>query len=285
MSIRFPNDNTTRSALGKVILAVVLAAVRWRRYPPRMPRKRPITIEPAARKPGRGIFNGNSCAVCSLPITVLKCVDEMFARGEQITAVRDWARKNFPAETSSISYMQFRGHKLNHVDQKIRAVRKLSDAEKQRKAENRLTKAILNDEIDPSSYFGAASIASDVKRASDRLEVAADAALDDGLFPALAALSGVLVRTTELRAKMGGNIAEAPALNLVLNINQLHEKLDGILSGDHADRQNAAKALLGISVQAGPTISQSWSGSTIEGDLEDDDATILEGQRVDPQPR
>ncbi|MGO4438445.1 hypothetical protein [Rhizobium sp. RAF56] len=148
-----------------------------------------------------------------------------------------------------------------------------------------MTKAILNDEIDPSSYFGAASIASDVKRASDRLEVAADAALDDGLFPALAALSGVLVRTTELRAKMGGNIAEAPALNLVLNINQLHEKLDGILSGDHADRQNAAKALLGISVQAGPTISQSWSGSTIEGDLEDDDATILEGQRVDPQPR
>ncbi|MGO4440301.1 hypothetical protein [Rhizobium sp. RAF56] len=253
-----------------------------------MPKKRPITIEPAAARPGKGTFNGSSCGVCSLPITVLKCVDEMLARGEQVSAVTEWAHKNFPAETSHVAYMTFRNHRLNHVDQKVRAFRKLSDAEKQRKAENRLVKKILNDEVDPQTYFGPAALAHDIQRTTDRLEVAADCALDEGLFPALAALSNTLVRTHELRGKLGGSINEGPQLNVAISIGQLHERLDTILAGDHAERQSAARQLLGISIQSNPAMpvmEDPDDDRVIDGELEQSDEEILRHQTIDPQPR
>jgi hypothetical protein len=245
-----------------------------------MSKHKPVTVDPSAHHPGSNAHASLACGVCALPLTIKSAIDELLMRREQIASTRAWALKNFPDEVAGLSYRQFYNHAREHVQVKVRAMAKLSDADKMNKREVKLAKKILNDEVDPQTYFAPAQLAVDIKRTSDRLETASDMAMHDGQFGPLASLGGVLVRTMELRGRLGGAISERPEMNVVVSISQIHEKLDGILSGDHADRQNAAKALLGITTTAG-----SWSGPVVDASLEDDDALALEAQRVDPKPR
>ena len=71
-----------------------------------------------------------------------------------------------------------------------------------------------------------------------------------GSMPSLASLSGALIRAVEVRGKMGGAINENPQISLTVSLGELHQRLDGILGSDQAERQNAARNLLGLASPA-----------------------------------
>ena len=121
----------------------------------------------------------------------------------------------------------------------------------------RLAKAVLEDKIDPQAYFGPAQLAQDIKRTSDRLETAADDALETKQHSSLASLSGALIRAHELRGKLGGSIRDAGEVNFTITLGELHQRLDGILGTDQGDRHAAARSLLGLAADApGPRRSR-----------------------------
>ena len=236
--------------------------------------------------PGKaGAKTGHPCRACALPHKILETVDSKLRMGEKARHVHTWLRKNFPTEAARVSYDILASHNRRHVRLIDRAAGRLSDAQRMRRERIDLSKAVLAGEVDPQAYFGPAALAADLQKTSARLDLAADEAFVDGEHSALAALSNSLLRAVEIRGKLGGSIADRTELNVTVSLSDLHARLDGILVRPGADRQLAARDLLGL-----PTPS---SASGLDGGVDgiaagvDGDASSPEFARTieaDPAP-
>ncbi|RPJ41042.1 MAG: hypothetical protein EHM21_13750 [Chloroflexi bacterium] len=206
----------------------------------------------ASLNPGKGAGSGRPCAICQLPLKVRSAVEERLLRGDQAKPVWRWAVKTFPAEMAGVTYDPVARHKRLHLGSVKRAARKLSDSDKMVRSQLKLARDVLADKIDPQSYFSAAAIAQDVKKTSDRLDDAADDAHRTKQHSALASLSGALVRTHELRAKMGGSIRPETEINISIGLEQLHGRLDALIGAPTDNRQTTARGLLGLTPPSDP---------------------------------
>lgn len=241
-----------------------------------------------ALNPGRdGALKGGKCRICSLSLRTLSAIDEKLRRGDTVLQVAKWARKTFKNEgLDLIKDDIFYRHRQRHVQLVDRAARKLSDGERLQHQKMRLAKAVLEDRVDPQAYFGPAAIAQDILKTSVRLDLAADDAFVGGEHSALAALSGQLLRSHELRGKLGGTIRDGGEVNLTVTIGELHQKLDGILGANQSERHGAARALLGISGPSSLVNPVETSSDTTDpvGGLTIDAEPELGATPVEPAP-
>ena len=206
-----------------------------------------IQSEPTSLKPGReNQLSGRPCPICIAPVRVCEAIDELLLRGDKTAAVHRWAVKKFPAELGALKYDTFTRHARYHVKAIARAVRKLSDHARLQRKKVDTAQAVLRDEVDPVSFFGPAEIARDVSKTEKRLDIAADDAFSTRQHSALASLSSALLRSHELRAKMGGSIRPDVEVNISLGLEQLHGRLDQLVGAPTGDRQNTARSLLGL---------------------------------------
>ena len=205
--------------------------------------------------PGKAAGGGRPCMICRLPLKVRQAVEERLMRGDKATEIFRWLTKTFPAEAARVKYDAVARHGRIHLPQLNRAAQKLSDGERMQREKLKLARDVLADKaIDPQAYFGPAAIAQDIQKTSVRLDLAAEDAFVDGEHASLASLSGQLLRSAELRAKMGGSIQDRTEVNLSVTLGELHARLDGILGADQAERQHAARTLLGIAAP-GPDLA------------------------------
>ena len=112
--------------------------------------------------------------------------------------------------------------------------------------ERTFARDVLADRVDPQAFFGPAAIAQDIAKTAGRLDSAADSAFIDGEHASLASLSGQLLRSHELRVKLGGSISDATQVSLSVSLHDLHQRLDPILGASDSNRQSAARSLLGM---------------------------------------
>ena len=148
--------------------------------------------------PGRdGALKGGKCHVCGLPLKILSAIDEKLRRGDAVLPTARWAKKTFKdnAPLQAIKEINFYTHRKRYVLRVDRAASKLSDGQRLQHQKMRLAKAVLDDRLDPQAYFGPAAIAQDIQKTSVRLDLAADAAFNDGEHASLASLSGLLLRS------------------------------------------------------------------------------------------
>ena len=205
-----------------------------------------MQITPTALAPGKaGAKTGHPCRACALPHKILETVDSKLRMGEKTRHVHIWLLKTFPVEAARVSYDILASHHRRHVKLIDRAAGRLSDAQRMRRERIDLSKAVLAGTVDPQAYFSPASIAQDLAKTSKRLDSAADEAFLDGEHNALAALSNSLLRSHELRGRLGGSIATAE-VSVTVSLQDLHARLDNVLAIPAGDRQASARALLGL---------------------------------------
>jgi len=202
---------------------------------------------PTPTKPGKkGAKTGALCRICSFPHKLRSEIDQKLIAGDRAIAVYRWAQKTFPAEMAGISDDSFYRHRNQHIKSIVRAARKLSDSARIQREKIDLAKSVLKGDIDPQAYFSPAEIARDVKKTSDRLDDAADDAHKTRQHSALASLSGALVRTHELRAKMGGSIQDKTEITVSVALSDVHQRLDALIGAPTDNRQTTARGLLGL---------------------------------------
>jgi hypothetical protein len=214
-----------------------------------MPNQITPEIEPASLRPGsQHNLRGRKCMICSLPLKAREPIDELLRRGDKVASVIAWSANQFKAEgVDKIPMGSFYEHRKRHIQLVDRAANKLSDGQRMQHKSVKLARAVIAGEtVDPIQYFGPQQIAEDLKKTSDRLHTAADDALLEKQHSSLASLSSALIRATEVRGKMGGSIAEKTEFNVNLSIQDLHQRLDGLLANPADNRQDAARALLGL---------------------------------------
>ena len=182
-----------------------------------------------------------------MPLKAREAINARMLRGDRVSDIQRWAVASFPGiGLEKLLPDNFYQHRRRHVRPVERAARKLSDADRMVRKQIRLAKDVLEDKIDPQAYFGAASLANDIHKTEQRLDVAADQAFLAHQHVSLAQLSNGLLRSAELRGKLGGLLERQQELNITVSLGELHQRLDEVLPLPPADRQNAARALLGM---------------------------------------
>jgi hypothetical protein len=181
-------------------------------------------------------------------------IDQKLIAGEKPSIVYRWAKRAFPVELAGISADIFYRHRNQHVKSIERSARKLSDHARIQREKVDLARAVLRDEIDPASYFGPAALAQDISRTEKRLDIAATEAFLDSEHNALASLSGVLVRTYELRGKLGGHVQEKTEISVTVALGAVHQRLDSLIGSPSGDRQMTSRGLLGLTLPAADPI-------------------------------
>ena len=235
-------------------------------------------------------MTGGRCAICATPFLIREAIEQRMLKGESVLSVFRWAIKAFP-ELKGVQQDSFYRHKRRHFAPTLKAARKLSDGERALRKQICLAKDVLEDRIDPAAYFGPAAIAQDIQKTEKRLDVAADQAFEDKQHASLASLSGQLLRSAELRGKMGGSLNENPQISLTVSLGELHQRLDRILGADQADRQNAARTLLGLSADPPAPLHRRDSdvsnplGSALTIDAEPAGEPPQQGTGVNPESR
>lgn len=198
-------------------------------------------------------------------------------RGNSVTATWRWAKQTFPLLMQGVNYSTVARHNRMHVGPVKRAAAKLSDADRMVRKQIRLARDVLEDRVDPQAFFGPAAIAQDLHKTSARLDSAAEEAFEDGEHASLAGLSSVLIRSYDLRAKMGGSINDNPSVNLTVSLGELHSRLDSVLGTTDVERHAAARGLLGL---PGPGPAP-MPGPATTADLRDDSGL---GVTIDAEP-
>ena len=149
-----------------------------------------------------------------------------------------------------------------------------------------LAKAVLADKVDPQAYFGPAALAQDIARTAGRLEVASDDALQTRQYSALAGLSSSLLRSHELRGKLGGTIAPEGQVNLSIAVQTVTDRLQPLLASAQPDRAQAARSLLGLPAITSPDFgpeSRPEEAQTIEHEpMRSSSDALTEPKRTDP---
>jgi len=211
-----------------------------------------------------------------MPFLKRKAIDERLMSGESPRAVHRDIMATLGANDKRWVERSTYRHASEHVGPVKRAVQKLSDSYNQKQDELRVAKAVLDDEIDPQFYLSTASIVRDIRRTAGRLEGAADYAHGSRQFTALATVSGQLLRSHELRAKLGGAITDSTQINIKVNVEQLGAKMLDALAEDSEGRRRAAAALFTTpmgELSVGPDLG-------ISQDVPSVNSLIVEGMAV-----
>jgi hypothetical protein len=186
---------------------------------------------------------GRPCTVCSLGFDIRKAVDERLRDGMAVAAVHRWLEATHKVK---IPYKTFCNHNAAHVRLLTRAAAKLSDAQRERRDQIETAKAVLHDpDWDAQAFLMPASISKDIFRTSQRLDLAAETAFIDREHASLAQLSAQLLRSAELRGKLGGTISDGAQLAVQVNVNALTTKVVEAMEQDPEKRRSVALTLLG----------------------------------------
>jgi hypothetical protein len=193
---------------------------------------------------------GRPCSICSLPFDIRKSLDEKLRLGQSTASVHRWLSE---VHKVSIPLRSVYNHNTAHVKLISRAATKLSDAQRERKEQLATARAVLHDpDWDAQAYLLPAAISRDIFTTSRRLDLAAEDAFETRQHASLAQLSAQLLRSSELRGKLGGTISDASQVALQVNIGQLTSKVVEAMESDPEKRREVALTLLGRDASASP---------------------------------
>ena len=161
------------------------------------------------------------CRVCLDPQKAKRAA-ELIASGASDLAI---------AKELDLGRMSVQRHRTNHVLAPVKALARAADKGREGREQRQQVLAAA-ESGDPTAWLGVAAIVQDLRKATDRLERAADGAETDNQRLAVASLSGQQLRAAEVRAKLGGvggyapqkarEPAEAPMFSVTINLGDGH---------------------------------------------------------------
>jgi hypothetical protein len=186
---------------------------------------------------------GRPCSVCSLAFDIRKEADRRLMAGDTAASVHRWLSATHKIV---IPLRTLHNHNSRHVRMIARAAAKLSDAQRERKDQVETARAVVErQDWDAMAYLQPSAISKDIFRTSQRLDAAAETAFIDREHASLAQLSAQLLRSSELRGRLGGTISDASQVALQVNIGQLTSKVVEAMESDPEKRRSVALTLMG----------------------------------------
>jgi hypothetical protein len=186
---------------------------------------------------------GRPCSVCSLAFDIRKEADRRLMAGDTAASVHRWLSATHKIV---IPLRTLHNHNSRHVRMIARAAAKLSDAQRERKDQVETARAVVErQDWDAMAYLQPSAISKDIFRTSQRLDAAAETAFIDREHASLAQLSAQLLRSSELRGRLGGTISDASQVALQVNIGQLTSKVVEAMESDPEKRRSVALSLMG----------------------------------------